>query len=420
MSDPPTPDPQRDRDTEKALDDVEELLKRIPGARRLVTEVQDLRALLVERRAPRIAVLGRRGVGKSSLANALLGAEVAPVGAVNDTTQEAGWYDIRAGHRVLRWLDTPGLRAGAEPARREAVERALRTERPDVVLLLVKATQVDAGIDEDLDEVRATLSALSLNRATPPPVVAVITRVDELQGARAKSPPFDHDAERRDNIAKAVTTLRDHLDRAKIEVRDVVPVATWQRFRDGARVTDWRWNLETLGAAIFEALPSNAQVEAVRAMERGRAVRRRVAMRIVGTATSVSVVIGATPLPVADLALLLPVQSVMLTSLVYVSGRAPGARAVTEWLGAIGLNVGSALGLREAVRAVLKLVPGIGVTVSGAVAGTGTWALGVAAVRYFIDGATTAESREAFDDALSKGAPPGPDGSPDGGDAPTG
>ena len=71
--------------------------------------------------------------------------------------------------------------------------------------------------------------------------------------------------------------------------------------------------------------------------------------------------------------------------------------------------------MREAVRALLKLVPGVGPTISGAVAGTGTWALGVAAVRYFIDGGTVESSRGAFDDALRDGAPPddGPGGADD-------
>lgn len=392
-----------DPDTAKALDDVEELLKRIPGARRVVTEVQELRALLVDRRPPRVAALGRRGVGKSSLANALLGVEAAPVGAVEDTTQVAGWYDVTSAGRSVRWLDTPGLRAGSEPGRREAVEKALRAEAPDVVLMLVKATQVDAGIDDDLAEVKALLGALGEKK---PAVIAVLTRCDELAATRPKAPPFDHDPERREAIAQAVTLLRSHAERAGVAVKDVVPVVTWQRFKDGARVSDWRWNLETLGAAIFEALPTNARVEAARAMERAASLRRKVAMRVVGTATSVSVVVGATPLPVADLALLLPLQSAMLTAVVYVSGRGLGARAVTEWIGALGLNISTAIGLREAVRAILKVVPGIGATIAGAIAGTGTWALGVAAVRYFIDGGTIESSRAVFDDALKQGAPP--------------
>ena len=62
------------------------------------------------------------------------------------------------------------------------------------------------------------------------------------------------------------------------------------------------------------------------------------------------------------------------------------------------------------MRALLKLIPGFGATVSGAVAATGTWALGKAAIRYFIDGASLEESRAAFDDAVKGGAPDDPQG----------
>jgi uncharacterized protein (DUF697 family) len=242
--------------------------------------------------------------------------------------------------------------------------------------------------------------------------VGVVTRCDELPGTRTKAPPFDGDPMRREHIATAVRVFREHLEREKVAVRDVVPVVTWQRFEGASCVADWRWNLDTLAAAVFEALPTSAQVEAARAIERAETLRRKLAMRVVGTATSVSVVIGATPLPIADLALLLPLQSAMLTSVVYVSGRTRRARSVAEWLGALGLGVGSGFGLREAVRAILKLVPGVGATVSGAVAGTGTWALGVAAVRYFIDGAPIEASREALQQGLRDGAPPDRHGDP--------
>jgi hypothetical protein len=49
------PDPHETDDPGHRLDEVEELLKRIPGAKRMQQELAELRALLVERRPPRVA-----------------------------------------------------------------------------------------------------------------------------------------------------------------------------------------------------------------------------------------------------------------------------------------------------------------------------------------------------------------------------
>jgi predicted GTPase/uncharacterized protein (DUF697 family) len=402
---PDQPPPPDTRDAAQTLDDLEELLKRIPGAQKVINELRDLRALLVGRRAPRVAVLGRRGSGKSSLANALLGRELLPVGAVEDTTVAPAWVDLAVQGRQVRWLDTPGLRAGGRPERRLEVERALRAERPDVMLWLFKASQVDAGVDEDLAELVALRTAVT-GAGGVVPVVVVITKVDELPPTERRAPPYEGDPEKRAAIERARETLRGHIQRVVGAELPVVAVCTWQRFVDEAAVTDWRWGLDALALEIHQALPVSAQIEAARAFERARGVRRKVAMRLVGTATSVSFVVGATPLPFADLALLIPLQSSMLTGIVYASGRTLGPRAVSEWLAVLGATVGAGVGLREAVRAALKLVPGVGATVSGAVAATGTWALGVAAVRYFIDGASAQEARAAFTQAAEAGPPP--------------
>jgi uncharacterized protein (DUF697 family) len=56
--------------------------------------------------------------------------------------------------------------------------------------------------------------------------------------------------------------------------------------------------------------------------------------------------------------------------------------------------------LREGARAALKFFPGWGNIVCGMVAGAGTFAIGRAAMVYFIEGATLRDARRAF--ALNK------------------
>jgi len=60
----------------------------------------------------------------------------------------------------------------------------------------------------------------------------------------------------------------------------------------------------------------------------------------------------------------------------------------------MGANVGIGFALREAARAVVKLMPVAGNLVSAAVAFAGTLAIGEAAIAYFIDGATIEQARE--------------------------
>jgi predicted GTPase len=395
---PPSPD---DPEARRALDDLDALLDQLPWARKVVTQLRELQELMVHRRPPRLAAIGRRGCGKSSLANAFLGRELLPVGLVDDTTHEALWADLLVSGRALRWLDTPGLRAGASPTRLTQVTEALLREPPDVVLALFRATQVDA-VDDDLTDVKELLERLKIRKVNPR-LVAVVSRVDELLPRARRAPPYDDEA--RAVIHRAVDTLREHLKRRELHAADVVPVVTWQRFQDGERVADWRWNLEPLARALGAVLPRPAQVELARAAEQAQALRRSLAMRYVKTATGLSFLVGATTLPIADLALLLPLQTTMVTWIVYVSGRAPGARVVSEWLAALGVNVGAGVGLREGVRALLKLVPGLGAAISGGVAATGTWALGIAAVRYFIDNRPMDEVRRDFEAAGREGPP---------------
>lgn len=395
-----------DGDARTTLDELERVLLRIPGAAMLVNDVRELRALLVDRRPPRIAAIGRRGSGKSSLANALMGAPVFETGSVSDTTRSPRWIEAVHSTRRMRWLDTPGLRAGDRPERRDDVRRALGGEPPDVVIVACKATQVDAGIDEDLTEVVWILEHQQRVGLVPPGVIGVLTRVDELPPLVQKAPPFE--GEKRANIDRATELFRGHLATRRLAARDVLPVCTYQRFQsDGERVVDWRWNVDRLAEAIFASLPLVTHAEAARAFDVAHTLRRRVARRMVSAAAGLAFVIGITPwVPVADIALLIPLQVAMTSGIAHLGrrGRGMDRRAVSEWMAGLGVNVGLGLALREAARALLKLL-GPAATLSAAIAASGTWALGMAAIKYFIDGGTMDEARAAYDAARRDGPP---------------
>ncbi|HBS59778.1 MAG TPA: ribosome biogenesis GTPase Der [Firmicutes bacterium] len=94
----------------------------------------------------KVAIIGRPNVGKSSLANALLGQERMIVSDVAGTTRDAidSMLNLSDGTRMVI-IDTAGMRRKAKidlPVERYSVIRALRAvDRSDVVLMVLDALQ---------------------------------------------------------------------------------------------------------------------------------------------------------------------------------------------------------------------------------------------------------------------------------------
>lgn len=206
--------------------------------------VDVLRAIIERGAAPRVAVIGRRGAGKSTLLNALVDRAIARVGDVADATLDARLSHVTTVAGPVHWLDTPGLRAGGRVGRLDAVREAVRAFEPTRVAFLCASTETDSGIDDDLDDLAAIVGALPSRT----PVIAVVTRVDELPPLDAHSPPFDE--EKRAHIASAVTTLHRHLLRRRIAPRAVIPVCAFASWRGDSLVDDARWNLAPLARAL--------------------------------------------------------------------------------------------------------------------------------------------------------------------------
>ena len=148
-------------------------------------------------------------------------------------------------------------------------------------------------------------------------------------------------------------------------------------------------------ATLASELPNEARVEMVR-IGGDREAQTQIAEMLVKSTSAICAAIGAQPIPLADLPVLTTLQLVMVSGIMYIGGRERSMRAATEFVGALGANVGLGMVLREGTRAALKFFPGWGNVVCGMVAGAGTFAIGRAATVYFIEGATLRDAKRAF------------------------
>ncbi|EEQ3414324.1 GTPase family protein [Escherichia coli] len=115
---------------------------------------ETLRQLILERiqnlthYEPVIGIMGKSGVGKSSLCNELFRGEISPVSDVNACTRAVLRFRLRSGRHSLVIVDLPGV---GENGQRDQEYRALyRRMLPelDLVLWVIKADDRALSVDE--------------------------------------------------------------------------------------------------------------------------------------------------------------------------------------------------------------------------------------------------------------------------------
>ena len=165
------------------------------------------------------------------------------------------------------------------------------------------------------------------------------------------------------------------------------------------QVIEWtgQQSVETrsLLSLLTQQLPNSAKIEIIR-ISRDREAQQHVAQMLIKSTTAICAAIGAQPIPLADLPILTALQVMMVSGIMYVSGRERSWRAAAEFITALGANVGAGMLLREGARAILKFFPGWGNVVCGMVAGAGTYAIGRAATAFFIGGVSLKDARRKY------------------------
>jgi predicted GTPase/uncharacterized protein (DUF697 family) len=380
-----------------------------PPRESMKKEFIKIKEMILDNRAPRIMVVGRRGAGKSSLINAIFNDQVAKVGSVLSETGKAHWHNFKNDKGTIRILDTRGLGDRTKPESSnfetaiEEIKVEIAKECPDALLFLCKAKEVDAHITEDLRNVLTIKAFVQAKHSYSLPLIAAVTQVDELDPKRIDA-PFEND-QKQTNIASAVKAINDACIGDGIEAMKTIPVCAYAEYDNGHMKYNSYWNIDTLVEFLVEILPNSAQIQLAR-ISSFRKIQAKFARILVGSTATVCAGIAAIPIPVADIIPITAAQIGMIMGIGYIAGREMSKESSKEFLIAMGVNVGTGFVLREAARALIKFVfPGIGEMVSAGVAFAGTWGIGAAAIAYFIDGKSIEDSKKAFSIAKEEHKP---------------
>jgi len=166
----------------------------------------------------KVVIAGQPNAGKSSLLNALAGAELAIVSAVAGTTRDVVSQTIQIRGVPLHVVDTAGLRDSSDEVERIGIARAWRQiEDADALLFLHDLTRTQQPDHQAADAaIRATLAG---RLPAQVPVLEVWNKADAVSGDAPAPPGLRLSARRGDGIE----ALRERL----------LEIAGWQAVPEG-------------------------------------------------------------------------------------------------------------------------------------------------------------------------------------------
>jgi uncharacterized protein (DUF697 family) len=340
---------------------LEAFVGKLPGAiqKPILHELTPLKELFLQQRPPRLMIGGPSHLSPSDLLRRLFGYPFDQGGLSGLVPNR--WNDISIlDHGAVSVLDARGDDD-------EQIEIELQRQPPDVVLYF-----------EDTEKRRKKDDKESLS--------TLAERVERLNKTGEEWFPFFV-------FSDAAQTKRGDKSSVGLSTRKRSSLRLNGTF-DFEKLQDEPYRKQFI-TALARELPNAARIEMGR-ISNDKAVQSDIAHILVKSTTAICTAIGAQPIPLADLPILTTLQLVMVSGIMYVSGRERSLRAATEFLGALGANVGAGMLLREGTRAILKFFPGWGNIVCGAVAGAGTYAIGRAATSFFIEGVSLRDARRTY------------------------
>ena len=324
-------------------------------------QVKDLKRL-------NIVVVGKSGVGKSTLINSLFRDNFAKTGLGRPVTSEIRRIEKKNYPLVI--YDTPGfeLSHGQQEMIKQGIVKLINEgiasqDINQAIHCIWYCINVGANRTFDESEIAWIREFTESNNITRVPIVIVLTQACPK---------------------KKAAEMKKLVESENLDVVKVIPVLAQDMNFDDEYVAK-AYGLDTLVEVMGEVLPEELQTTFQNIQIASLEEKRKIAHKIVATTVAASFGEGFAPMKVSDAALLIPTQVLMIAGISVVFGMDLSKSFLTAFVtSTIGTASATLIG-KKIVTSLLSLIPKIGKTasgfVSGAVAGVLTTALGEAYIQ---------------------------------------
>lgn len=388
-------------------------------------DLKQLMESIDHHRPPRVFLVGRTGVGKSSLVNALCGAYVAGVSDTKSCTNKANIYQCKDGDRVLmEILDTRGIAESESLNSDISAENMLKNEvnefSPDVAILMLGCSHRD-DVKSDVEFLKEVAKNYLKINGMRLPIVVVVNKCDEMAPSRIKEANL-YPISKRDKINEVTQYYKQIIVKNGLKIDNIIAVSSlidWQT-PDGVEVDvesienlpvhdieglkikfDGRYQIEELLDILGESIQDVGAQMGLRMGARLTEVVHRFARHLTKIFSGLSGTVALTPIPVSDVYILILIQALLVSLIASLSGRDVSFRSAKDFIFSMGGVVGAGYTLRVVAQQSSKLLnllwPGAGSAVSAGVAAFGTTAIGKAAIAHFIDGKSIKDAKKQFE-----------------------
>lgn len=388
-------------------------------------ELKNLMDGVDSHRPPRIFLIGRTGVGKSSLINALCSAYVAPVSDTRSCTETAQTYQCKDGERTLmEILDTRGIaesdNLNAEISAEDMLINQVKEFSPDVAIFMLNCTHRD-DVDSDVNFLKKLSESYAQAYNMRLPIVAVVNKCDEMAPSRLKN-PNEYTESKTKKIAEQVKHYKEIIVKNNLKIDDIIAVSSlidWMT-ADGTEIDadsieslpvsdienlqiafDGRYHIEELFNILEKAILDFSARMGLRMALKLQEVVRRIANQLNKSFSAMSATVALSPIPISDIYILLLLQGILVCLIASLSGRDISLDTAKEFVLSMGGIAGAGYGFRLLAQQASKILnvfwAGSGSAVSASIAALGTSAIGKAAIAYYIDDKTIEEAKSTFE-----------------------